>query len=120
METATLKVKDLDVICVIGCGEAERSSTQKIALDLELEYDISEAALSDDINKAVNYVDIVRRLSEVCQERKFRLVERLGCECCQVIFDEWPKVQKIKLEVRKHRVVPMAASVGLVIEKVRG
>jgi dihydroneopterin aldolase len=120
METATLKVKDLDIICVIGCGEAERTANQKITLDLDLEYDISEAALSDDINKAVNYVDIVRRLSEVCQEKKFRLVERLGSECCQMIFEEWPRVQKVKLEVRKTRIVPMAGSVGLVIEKVRG
>lgn len=119
MEIATVKVNDLDIICVIGCGEEERSLPQKISLDLELEYDISAPALSDDIKQAVNYAEIAKRLSEVCQERKFRLVERLGSECCQLILDEWPQVQKIRLEVRKIRIIPMAATVGLVIEKVR-
>ena len=119
MNKDTLIIKDLDVICVIGCGEAERTATQKINLDLDLLYDISEAALSDDIGKAVNYVDIARRLAEVCQERKFRLVERLGYECCEMIFEEWPKVEKIRLEVRKIRIVPAAASVGLIIEQSR-
>jgi len=119
MENAILAVKDLDIICVIGCGEAERLANQRISIDIELEYDISEAAGSDDISKAVNYVDISKRLTEVCQERKFRLVERLGSECCQMIFQEWPKVNKIKLEVRKIRIVPMAATVGLIIEKSR-
>ena len=119
MNRATIIIRQLEIICVIGCGEAERSAPQRIELDVDLEYDIKKAASTDDINAAVNYFFVTKRLTELCQERKFFLVEALAAECCEMIFLEWPQVSRIKIQVRKIRIIPEAAFVGIILEKSR-
>jgi dihydroneopterin aldolase len=119
MEKATLLVKDLEVICIIGCVESERSTPQKIALDVELDYDIGDAAQTDNIKLAVDYRDIAQSLSELCQTQKFKLIERLAHECCELVLKQWPQVERVKLNVRKFRVVASTQSTGLTLEKFR-
>ncbi len=119
MEKGTLQVRDLEVLCILGCEEWERKLPQRIALDIEVDYDISQAAVTDNIATAVDYRDIAQSVAERIQERKYLLIERLVHECCELILNKWSQVDRVKLAVRKFRVIPSAGSTGLVIERRR-
>ena len=53
-ESDVVFVKGLTVEAVIGVYEWERAITQPLLIDIALETDISKAAVSEDVNDALN------------------------------------------------------------------
>ena len=51
----------LEVDCVIGVWEWERRITQKIVIDLDMGWDITIAAASDDLSDTLSYKDVAKR-----------------------------------------------------------
>jgi len=119
MGKATLFVRDLEVLCILGCLESERKNLQKIAVDVELDYDISQPAESDDISTAVDYRDIAQGMIQLIQQKEYQLIEKLAHECCELVLKQWPKVDRVKFSVRKFKVLPTAFCTGITLEQFR-
>ena len=74
-ESDVVFVKGLKVEAVIGVYEWERAITQPLLIDIALETDISRAAISDDVNDALNYKAVCDDVSAWCQAIKAQLLE---------------------------------------------
>ena len=66
-ESDVVFVKGLTVEAVIGVYAWERAITQPLLIDIALETDISRAAISDDVNDALNYKAVCDDVSAWCQ-----------------------------------------------------
>ena len=55
-------VKDLEIEAIIGIFDWEREVKQIVSLDLDMAHDISKAGQTDDIQYALNYKSISKRL----------------------------------------------------------
>lgn len=96
-----LRIKDLEVYAYHGVFGAEKELGQRFVLDVLLDYDMSRAAVKEDLTASIHYGELAHDLTVWCQESKEDLIETLAYKLIDRIFDKHPLVQKISLEVKK-------------------
>ena len=109
-------LKDLKIETVIGVYDWEREIRQTVILDLEMGFDIREAARSDDLADTLNYKAVAKRLIDFVGQSDFQLVESLAERCAQIIRDEF-NVAWVRLRLNKKGAVRGATDVGVIIER---
>lgn len=109
-------IRDLRIETIIGIFEWEREVLQTVSIDLEMASDIRPAAASDDINDALDYKAISKRVIQFVSENHFLLVERLAEELAAAVMSEFG-VPWLKLRLSKPGALRGAADVGLIIER---
>jgi len=109
-------IHDLKIETVIGIYDWERKIRQTISLDIEMATDIGKAAKSDNIDDALSYKTVAKRLIEFVQQSEFELVEALAEKICSIVMDEF-RVPWIKLTLHKPGAVRGSKSVGVIIER---
>jgi len=117
---ATTGLRGLRVSCIVGVYPAERESPQPIVIDVELDYDASRAAVSDEIGDAVDYDRVAHGLTELIERRGFRLLETMAHETADMLLTEHPLVQTLRLEIRKPNAVADADCSFVRLERSRG
>ncbi len=109
-------IENLAVETVIGIYDWEREIRQSVALDVEMDFDISAAAASDDIVDTLDYKAVAKRLIRFIEKSEFQLVEALADHCARIILDEFP-VSRLKLKLSKPGAVRGSSAVGVIIER---
>jgi len=109
-------IRDLRIDTIIGIYDWERQVKQTVSLDIEMATDIRKAAATDDIQFALNYKEVSKRLITYVENRNALLVETLAEEIAQLIREEF-KVPWVHLRVSKPGAVRGARDVGLIIER---
>ena len=94
-------IKNLQAFCRLGSYDIERVLGQCITIDLEMEIDLSKAALSNNVCDSVNYVDVSIMIRTLAQSREFLLIENLAHEICENIFEKFKLINGIKIEITK-------------------
>lgn len=115
-EADVVFVKGLKVEAVIGVFAWERAITQPILIDIALETDISEAAVSDDVADALSYKEVCDDVSAWCKEIKAQLLEHLAGQITDKLLDKY-NCQKITLSVAKPTAIKEANAVGVQITR---
>lgn len=109
-------IRDLRVDTIIGIFDWEREVRQTVSLDLEMASDIRRAAATDDIQYALNYKAVAKRLIAFIEQSEFLLVERLAEEVANIVLNEF-NVPWLKLRLSKPGALRGAYDVGLIIER---
>ena len=109
-------IEDLRIQTVIGVFDWEREITQTISLDLQMAYDISRAAKSDDIVDTLDYKAVSKRLIQFVESSEFQLVEALAEHCASIVLEEFP-VTWLRLKLSKPGAVRGSSAVGVIIER---
>ena len=109
-------LRDLRIQTVIGIYEWERKTRQEVVLDLEMATDVRKAAASDDIDDALNYKSVAKRLIAFVEESRFQLVETLAERCAEIVLREFG-VPWVRLSLNKIGAVSGARDVGVIIER---
>lgn len=109
-------VKGLKVEAVIGVYEWERAITQPLLLDIALETDVSQAALSDEVKDALNYKAVCDDVSNWCQTIEAKLLEHLAGQLADKLLASYP-CQKVTLSVAKPTAIQQADAVGVQITR---
>ena len=107
---------DQNTIAIIGIFAWEREVKQVISIDLEMEFDNKVAAKSDDIEDALDYKKIGKRVSSYVERSKFKLVERLAEQIAKLVLKEFP-VASLKVSVTKPGALRGSESVGISITR---
>ena len=109
-------IKNLQVETIIGIFNWEREVRQVVSIDLEMEFDNKVAAKSDDIENALDYKKIGKRVSSYVERSKFKLVERLAEQIAKLVLKEFP-VSSLTISVTKPGALRGAESVGISITR---
>ena len=109
-------IEDLRIQTVIGIFDWEREITQTISLDLQMAFDISQAAISDDIVDTLDYKSVSKRLIQFVEASEFQLVEALAEHCARIVLEEFP-VTWVRLKLSKPGAVRGSSAVGVIIER---
>ncbi len=102
--------------CVIGVWKWEREITQTITIDLDMGFDISVAAKSDDLQDTLSYKQVAKRVKSFVRESKFALVEKLAEEIATILLTEFP-IKWCRVKANKFGAVRAAGDVGVIIER---
>lgn len=109
-------IEDLRIDAVIGIYDWERRVRQTLSFDIEMAFDNSVPAASDDIALTLNYKDVSKRLIDYVGASSFGLVETLAEQCAAIIREEF-NVSWVRLKLSKPGAVRGAKSVGVRIER---
>ncbi|HTF97900.1 MAG TPA: dihydroneopterin aldolase [Cellvibrio sp.] len=109
-------IRDLRIDTIIGIYDWEREVRQTVSIDLEMASDIRKAAETDDIQYALNYKAVSKRLIAYVENRNALLVEALAEEIAQIIRTEF-SVPWLRLRLSKPGAIRGARDVGLIIER---
>lgn len=109
-------IEDLRINTIIGVFDWEREVRQTVSLDLQMAWDNSRAAATDDLQYALNYKAVSDRLLQFVGESEFKLIETMAEQVCDIVLTEF-SVSWLRLTLRKPGAVPQASTVGLILER---
>jgi dihydroneopterin aldolase len=109
-------IEDLRIDAVIGIYDWERRVRQTLSFDIEMAFDNTVPAASDDIAHTLNYKDVSKRLIDYVGASSFGLVETLAERCAAIIREEFG-VSWVRLKLSKPGAVRGAKAVGVRIER---
>ena len=103
-------IDDLRVMALIGVLPHEREAVQPLRIDLAIGVDLRDAGRSDDLDDTVNYGLVAERITELANETKHVLLERLAADIVDMVLG-FDRVEEIDLTVTKLR-PPVPTAVG--------
>lgn len=109
-------LNDLRIDTTIGIYDWERRTKQTVILDIEMGTDIRKAAKTDNIEDALNYKAVAKRIIAFVSESEYQLVETLGEKITEILLDEFG-IPWCRLRLNKQGAVRGARDVGLIIER---
>ena len=112
-----LKLNGLAVECIIGDLPKERSTTQTLRIDAELDV-AGQASETDGISDAVDYAALSYAIRDALVAAKCRLIERAAKVALDVCMS-YPLVSSAKVYVTKLGAIPGLASATAVAESRR-
>ena len=96
--SVTVEIQGLELFGHHGVEEDERGDGQRFLYDVD--FDVAESVLSDRIEDAVDYRDVVAIVQRVSSGRRFRLLEALAAAVADAVVVELP-VERVRVRVRK-------------------
>ncbi|RMD76019.1 MAG: dihydroneopterin aldolase [Lentisphaerae bacterium] len=112
---AWIRICDLQLECVLGVYDWEHSGKRLLRADIEIECDITAAARSDDITRAVDYTVVAEKARAVAGARPYFLLESMGYEIMRAIFD-LDGVVRVRVVLDKPACIPYAEGVRLTLD----
>lgn len=109
-------IRDLRIDTIIGIFDWERQVKQQVSLDLEMAADIRQAAATDDIQYALDYKKVSKRVISLIEDSEFQLVETMAETTARIVMEEF-NVPWLRLRVSKPGALRGAKDVGLIIER---
>lgn len=109
-------IEDLRIDAIIGIYDWEREVKQTIALDIEMAADNTKPASTENIEDALNYKDVAKRMIAFTEESQFQLVETLAERLVEIIMCDF-NVPWCRLKLSKLGAVTGSRSVGVIIER---
>lgn len=105
-------IRDMVFYGYHGVFEAEREMGQRFEVDVELHLDLRSVAQADDIDEAINYVDVYTAVKDIVEEQSFRLIESLAEAIAQQLLTAYD-VKAVVVRVRKPH-APIGGVLGTV------
>ena len=114
---AKISIVDLEVQYCIGVTDQERAQPQKLLLTVEMSLDFSAAALTDRVEKTIDYKRVADDLLQFGQGRSWKLLERLVSNLADRILSEY-EPESVFVEAKK-LVIPQARYVSASLSRAR-
>lgn len=114
---ARIAIVDLEVHYCVGLTDEERAKPQRLLLSVEINLDFSAAALSDRVEKTINYQRVADDLLAFGEGRAWRLLEKLVSNIADQIMADY-KPESVSVEVKKF-VIPQARYVAVAVTRGR-
>ena len=95
-----LIIKEIELIGHCGITEEERTTGQRLSVDIELSTDITTAAESDLLQDSIDYVSVCNLIVSIGSEGRFNLLEALAERMAQEVLGNY-NVSEILIRLRK-------------------
>lgn len=114
--TDRIFIEELIVFAQIGVYEWEQKIKQKLIFDIEMQWDCTKAASTDNVQFCLNYAEVSDAVIEYVESKPFLLIERVAYEVADMIQHRFG-VQWLHIKLSKPKAVAQAKTVGIIIEK---
>jgi dihydroneopterin aldolase len=114
---AHIKINDLEVQYCVGVSDSEREKPQRLLITVDMNFDFSSAAISDRIEKSIDYQRVAEAILEYGKSRSFKLIEKVASNIADLVLLDF-QPQSVTVEVKKFP-IPQAAYVSVSLTKNR-
>ncbi len=118
MNTDIVYVRDLQVNALIGIYDWERQIRQRINIDLEMGWDNTQAAATDDIQYTLNYKAAAKMVVDLVKNSEYQLVETLAERIAELLLEKM-QIPWVTVTLGKPKAVSGSREVGVIITRKR-
>ncbi len=93
-----IHIEDLTFTCIIGILDFERKNTQKVIINVEIEYDFD-----DDF---INYAEVANLIKKTLINQKFLLIEDALKDLTLQLKNKFSKINTLYLKITKPSILP--------------
>lgn len=108
----TIRLENMEFRAAHGCYDLEKRVGNRFLVSVEIEAESEVAAREDDVQKAVNYLNVYEVVAAQMRITS-NILENVALRICDAIRAEWPQVESVRVELSK-----LAPPLGGKIEKV--
>ena len=112
-----ITIVDLEVFYCVGVTDEERAKPQRLLLTVDINFDFTSAAVSDRIERTINYQTVADELLKFGEGRSWKLLEKLVTNVAERIMTEY-KPDAVMVEAKKFS-IPQARFVSVSTGKTR-
>ncbi len=112
-----ISIVDLEVFYCVGVSDEERAQPQRLLLTVDMGFDFTSAAMSDRLERTIDYHAVAQMLLKHGEGRSWKLLERLVSNLCDIILADY-KPQSVSVVVKKF-IIPEARYVSVQLAKSR-
>ncbi|KAF3362336.1 putative dihydroneopterin aldolase [Chlamydiales bacterium STE3] len=102
MSKGIVGIENLKTVCFVGVYPHEKLAKQELLLDLRLEADFSESAVTDSLQDAIDYDKIAELCQQTAEKKHYHLIETLADAILTEIMKKfsitqaWIKIKKLQ------------------------
>jgi len=112
---AIINVTNLRLRTFIGFNPEGQEKQQDIVINAEIHYPANKLCLEDNVENALNYKDITKKVIKHVEDGRFLLLEKLVSDVVDLCSEhEWVSYAKVKID--KPHALRFADSVSLTLE----
>lgn len=111
---AIIKIKNLRLRTYIGIKDEEINNKQDVIVNAQIHYSANDAANTDDMDNALNYRTITKKIINLVEQQRFSLLEKLTADVLAVAA-EHSSVRYAEVEIDKPHALRFADSVSLTL-----
>ena len=111
-------IEGLCARCIIGVNNDERTERQDVVIDIDLYTDMATPGRTDDINDAVNYKEVKKKVLALVESSSFFLIEALAEAISRLCLED-EAVERVRVRVDKPLALRFAKTVGVEITRGR-
>ena len=97
----TIHIEALTFECIIGILDFERIKTQKVVIDLEIEYTYYD-------NTFINYADVILLVQNDMIDNQYELLETAINQLQENLLLHYPQIEAFKLKISKPNIMKNA------------
>jgi D-erythro-7,8-dihydroneopterin triphosphate epimerase len=112
---ATINIRNLRLRTFIGFNPEEMEKQQDVVINIEIRYVASRSALRDQVDAALNYKDVTKRVIGHVESNRFLLLEKLADDVLRICSED-PSVLNSRVTIDKPHALRFADSVSLTLE----
>jgi len=112
-----IAIADIEVFFSVGVTEEERAKPQRLLISVDMSIDFAVAAVSDRVEKTINYYDVANDILKYGDGRNWKIIEKLATNLADFILARY-KPHAVAVEVKKFP-IPQARHVSVTVTKVR-
>jgi FolB domain-containing protein len=112
-----ITIVELEVFYHVGVSEQERAAAQRLLITADMTFDFTSAAVSDRIEKTINYHDVAQDVMKFGENRSWKLLEKLVSNLADMILARY-RPQAVMVEAKKFA-VPQARHVAVSLTRSR-
>ena len=109
-------LKNLRLLTRIGLFEWEKQIEQIIRIDLEVGFDISKAAETDNVDYSLDYKSLSNSIKDYVSDHKHELIETLIENIANLVLVKF-KVEYITISISKPGAIRDSEDVGITITR---
>jgi dihydroneopterin aldolase len=83
-------IAQMDCPALVGVTDEERSSPQRLSIDLEFLIDSRKPAQTDSIRDAIDYSRVAAVVAEVCAKQPYHLIETIAERIAERVLADFP------------------------------
>lgn len=116
LNQATIRIKNLRLRTFIGIKDDEIKNKQDVIVNVKIHYPADKATNSEDIEDALNYRTITKKIISHVENNRFSLLEKLTCDVLDIASEHhW--VSWAEVEIDKPHALRFADSVSLTLSR---
>ena len=111
-----IKIKNLRLTTIIGVHAWEDHVDREIIINAEIETKNVASLTTDNIADTIDYDEVVSKIKNLLQSKRFKLIEKMAAEIMQKIMED-KRIFRCKLEVDKVGVIAGVDSFSITLEQ---